>query len=106
MRDVFFLPFAPWRLRVLIGVGASGNNRAHFLSEELFDLALTLRSATFLHRVVEEGGDGFGLVGPVLERDRCHSEKMADVGDLCFLAQLSAMDASRIDQSFFKFWRE
>ncbi len=69
MGDVFFLPLPPGRPRRFIAVGASGHDLAHFFSETLFDFSLPLRTTARFNRVVQEGGDCFGFVGPVFEGD-------------------------------------
>ena len=55
---------------------------------------------------MEQSRDRFHLVRAVLHRNRRHPEQMTDIRNLSLLAQLSAMDARRVDERFFKFRRK
>ena len=99
----FLFSFPPGRFGRLIGIGAAGHDLAHVFPEYLFDLALPRRAAAILHRIVEQRADRLGFIRAVFHGNRSHSQKMTDVGNPGFLAQLAAVDPCRVDQRLFEF---
>ena len=103
VRDVFLLSLPPGRFWRLIRVGAASHDLANFLPEYLFDLALPRRAAAILHRIVQQSANRLRFVCAVFHRNRRHSQKMTDVRNLVFLAQLAAVDARRVDERLSNF---
>ena len=55
---------------------------------------------------MEQPADRLGFIRAVFHRNRSHSQKMTDVGNPGFLAQLAAVDPCRVDQRLFEFRRK
>jgi hypothetical protein len=102
MRNVVFLPSAPGRLRCEIAVGTALDDVDDRGTESLADERPHARGAERFWRifdcVVEQGADGFVLVGAEVERDRGHPQQMGDVGRSQPFPSLARVQLRRDDE--------
>jgi hypothetical protein len=97
--EVRLLAGAPRRLGLDVGVRAGRDDGRDDRAEAATDGGEGLRSALVLDGVVEQGGDGLVLVGPVLEDQGRDGEEVRDVRRGGALAQLLRVEPGRVDQS-------
>jgi len=94
--DVARLAIEPRWLGLLGGVGAVLDDFKHLAAKSSPDFLPQVLHAQFqrrvFQRVMQQRGDGFGLVAAELEDERRDAEKVRDVRDLAAFARLRAMN--------------
>ncbi len=96
--QISLFALAPRRLGRLVGVAAAVDDFRHARAELPLDGLSGDCSALVLDGVVQQGGNGLVLVGPVLQHDAGHAKQVGDVRRAGKLAALRLVQPCGIDQ--------
>ncbi len=105
MRDVGFLSGEPGRLGRLVSISAAVHDLCDRFAEFSFDVAQAFGAAGILHRIMQQRSDRFRFGGAIFHRDCRHAKDVRDIRDPGLLAELTAVNTSRIGQRLFKLSR-
>src|ERR1700730_12807508 len=102
MGNVVFLSLLPGRFGYFNGIGASFHDLGNCETKSAANIFQSWLSTSIFHHVMQNGSDGFILVGSILKSNGGDTEKMGNVGNLGDFTLLRAMSLTCVGYRFGK----